>query len=186
MIMKFRFSKKIIFSGIATILCALGLAYYIFLPREAIVDYNIQRDKKFILSLFDKDWYWLSGYSREEANTDIFLEHLSPSIDPVYTGKLTIKVMQVNSQPVGFVAYYMNTPREGTILFIDVDPTFRRRHYGGALLDFGVDAMHKQGARIVRLVTRPQNIPAQTLYKRAGFKEYMRNDTYVFFEKKLG
>jgi ribosomal protein S18 acetylase RimI-like enzyme len=183
--MNFKFSKKIILAALATVLCAAGLAYYLLLPRESIVDYQIARDKKFILSLFDKDWYWLSGYSREEANTDVFLEHLSPSIDPLYAGKLTIKVMYADKQPTGFVAYYMKSAHEGTILFIDVAHTFRRRHYGRVLLDYAVDELHKKGARIVRLVTRPQNIPAQTLYKRAGFKEYMHDDTYSFFEKRL-
>ena len=182
--MTIKFSKKIILT-LALVGCASGLGYYLLLPRESILDYDRTRDKKFILSLFDKDWYWLSGYSREEANTDIFLEHLSPSIDPGYAGQLIIKVLYADNQPAGFVAYYMKSAREGTILFIDVIHTLRRRHYGRALLDYAVDELRKKGARIVRLVTRPQNIPAQTLYKKAGFKEYHHDDTYSFFEKRV-
>lgn len=183
--MNFKFSKKIIVGLIATVLLALGLAYYIFVPRESIIDYNIQRDKKFVLSLFDKDWYWLSGYTREESDTDLFLERMSPSEEPHYAGKLTIKVMYAQKEPTGFVAYYMKSAREGTILFVDVAHTFRRHHYGRKLLDYAVDALKQQGATVVRLVTRTNNMPAQTLYKRAGFREYHHDDTYAYFEKRL-
>ena len=183
--MNFRISKKIIAGIFVTLLCALGLAYYVLAPRESILNYEIQRDKKFILSLFDKDWYWLSGYTREESDTDLFLERMSPSEEPQHAGKLVFKVMYANKQPAGFVGYYMKSAREGTILFIDVAHAFRRHHYGRKLLDYAVDALAQQGAAVVRLVTRTNNIPAQTLYKRAGFRETGRDDTYVFFEKRI-
>lgn len=183
--MNLRFSKKIILSLIAIVICAVGLAYYVLVPREAILDYNIQRDKKFILSLFDKDWYWLSGYSREDVDTDVFLERQLPPPAQESVSKLVIKVMYVDKQPVGFVAHYMKSPQEGIILFLDVAPTFRRRHYGHALVEAALEDLRKKGAHVVRIITRPQNIPAQNLYRREGFKEYKRNIEYVFFEKKL-
>ena len=185
--MKIKFSKKIVLLALLVLLSGGGVAYFIFSPREAIVEYNIQRDKKFILSLFDKDWYWLSGYEREESDTDQFLEKLLPpeSADMRYAGKLQIKMMYVKNQPAGFAAYYMNNAYEGILLFIDVAPEFRRHQYGRMLIDYAVEDMRKQGAGIVRLTTRPQNIAAQTLYKRAGFKEYTRDDVYVSFQKRL-
>lgn len=179
-----RIVKRIILALVATA-CAVGLAYYLLAPRTVIVDYTTTRDKQFILSLFDKDWYWLSGFNREDVDTDLFLERKSPTADTLYAGKLIIKVMYANKQPVGFVAYFLKSFYEGVILFIDVDPEHRRHKYGRALLNYAVDDLRKRGVFVVRLVTRPSNHSAQALYKSVGFKEYRRNDEYVYFEKRV-
>lgn len=183
--MTFRLSKKVMLLLAVAALGSAGFVYYVFKPQVSIDDYSIPRDKKFILSLFDSDWYWLSGYSRDEADTDLFLEKMSPMGEPRYAGKLIIKVMHVDKQPVGFVAYYMKTFYEGIVLFIDVAHSLRKKKYGKALLEYAVEALAKQGAGVVRLVTRTENIPAQKLYKSVGFREYLRDTTYVFFEKRI-
>ena len=168
----------------AAVLTVAGAGYYLTRPQTLLREYDASRDKAFVLGLFDKDWYWLSGYAREDVNTDMFLEQRTPSLDPQYAGKLAIKVLYVGKEPQGFVAYYPKSFYEGVILFLDVAEFARRKHYGEMLLNAAIGDMFKQGASVVRLVTRPQNIPAQNLYKKLGFVEYDRNPTYVYFEKK--
>lgn len=184
---RIRKSKIIIITALIAGLLAVGggVLWYQNQTSYDIRDYNMEKDRPFIMTLFDKDWYWLSGYRREDSNPDTFLVHRSPFPDPYWYGKLIIKVMYEKNNPVGFVAYFVQSFYEGKILFIDVAPQARRKKYGRILLDYGIDDLKKQGVSVVRLTTRPQNIPAQALYKKAGFKEHARDATYVHFEKQL-
>lgn len=174
--------KKIVLIGL--LILGGGVAYYWSLPQYHVLTYDNDRDRQFIEKLFDKDWYWLTAQSRQETNTDLWFVQKSPSTDQRYHGALIIKVLRVANDPVGFVAYYRKSFYEGYILFIDVVEQHRRKKYGRILLQHAIDDLVHQGVQVIRLVTRPQNLPAQTLYRATGFKEYERNDTYVYFEKK--
>jgi ribosomal protein S18 acetylase RimI-like enzyme len=114
------------------------------------------------------------------------LDHRSKSHDPQDFGKLRIKVLLVKNKPVGFVAYYMENFFQGKVLFLDIDHTQRRHRYGQKLLTGAMQALFAQGAKVVRLVTRTDNIPAQRLYSKNGFIEYQSTDKFVYFEKKAG
>ena len=59
---------------------------------------------------------------------------------------------------------------EGEILNLAVAPEARRRGLGGELLQQGINALAVAGAREVFLEVREQNVAAQHLYLRRGFR----------------
>lgn len=56
------------------------------------------------------------------------------------------------------------------ILSIAVDPAFRGRGLGSALLQAALASLAKRGARRVRLEVRPENAAAVRMYEKAGFR----------------
>ena len=57
-----------------------------------------------------------------------------------------------------------------------VDPTFRRRGLGTALLTLALQTFRDRGSASVDLKTEPGNHEAQSLYRRLGFVEVERVD----------
>ena len=78
---------------------------------------------------------------------------------------------------VGFASYYMllkptfNGIKKDLILFsIAVDPEYRGCGYGERLLFKSIDEIGKNLCNSVSLCVRTTNIPALSLYNKAGFK----------------
>ena len=59
---------------------------------------------------------------------------------------------------------------EGEILNLAVAPEARRKGLGGRLLEAGIGALAAAGAHAVFLEVREQNVAAQQLYQRRGFR----------------
>lgn len=59
---------------------------------------------------------------------------------------------------------------EGEILNLAVAPEARRKGLGARLLEAGIDALAAAGAREIFLEVREQNLAAQQLYQRRGFR----------------
>lgn len=182
-------TKKLI--KITALILALsfgGLALYYYFPQssgaqttEPIQDYNEAHDKQEILDIFKQDRYWLL------SSPDYSLEHMlstkSPNKnDARYFGKLSIKVLREEDKFVGFVAYYMKNFFIGTVLFLDIKPEYRGKGYAQKLMRYAIDALKKQGATIVTLVTRSENHSAQAVYKKMGFTKTLEEDGYVYFD----
>ena len=55
-----------------------------------------------------------------------------------------------------------------------VDPAFRARGVGRALLESVVEEISRAGANAVHLMVRPENQRARALYERSGFREVPR------------
>jgi [ribosomal protein S18]-alanine N-acetyltransferase len=66
----------------------------------------------------------------------------------------------------------------GEILNLAVAPEFRRRGIGGALLEEGLVAFHRRGAREVFLEVRESNHSAQALYLARGFRPVGQRAAY--------
>lgn len=63
---------------------------------------------------------------------------------------------------------------------IAVSPAHRRRGVAARLLEEGLEACRKRGARTVWLEVRAGNAPARALYRRFGFAEaYVRKNYYT-------
>lgn len=157
--------------------------YYIYKPQEQILNFNELRDTKDILTIFKRDWYWL--VASENYSPEFMLKYRAPTQDFRYRGQLNIKVLRNQDGLIGFVAYYLKTPTEGFLLFLDVNPSFRGKGYSEQLLHYALNDLKKLGANTVRLVTRTNNIHAINLYQRTNFTETSRNDGFVYFAKKL-
>ncbi len=153
-----------------------------------LVDFEYDRDFADILSIFDRNWYWLMPYQQEEYDPH-YLPNVfawkAPQANPLKKGALTIKVIRHEGHAVAFTAYHMKTKRSGFLLFVAVDNNFRGKKYGEALVKHALSAMKAQGAKQIQLNTRIDNIPAQSLYKKIGFTETVRQGPFVYYTYKV-
>ncbi len=182
--MAYQFSKRQWFVAAivgATIAVATGFIYYYVYVRCDIRDYNPRTDRSTLIRLFNENKYWLT--TNEEYDIEHMLDTKSPNdYQPEFKGKLAIKVTRVNGNPVGFVAYYKKKFYEGMILFLAVDKKYRGKSYATKLLKYAINALFKDHALVVRLVTRTNNYAAMKVYERAGMKETERANGFVYFE----
>jgi ribosomal protein S18 acetylase RimI-like enzyme len=140
-----------------------------------VIDFNYQRDHRAIEEIFKRDWDWLVPVSPQEYSLDLVLKYRAPRQDPLYAGRLTLKVMYDKNQFIGFVAYYMKSSTAGFLNFLDVNPSYRGKGYAEILARYAINDMIKNGARCITLVTYPHNTRALKLYQRLGFKEIGRD-----------
>jgi len=145
-----------------------------------IYDYNEARDKAEIKQVFvDEHWWLLMG----DYDVDFMLDYKAPHQDPLYVGKLHVKVLREKNQFIGFACYYKKTVTEGALLFLAIKKEFRKRGYACKLAQYVVEDFAKMGVKKVTLVTRIQNIAGQATYTKLGFTEVNRNNVHVFYEK---
>jgi ribosomal protein S18 acetylase RimI-like enzyme len=181
---KINIQKKQYLSFICIAIGSL-IAYHFFLrSNQAIQEYN-NADKPFVANLFEENWYWLSSIPRKETDLDLFLERRKHHESDADTKNLTIKVMHINGQRIGFIAYYMRAFYEGLILFLALDSPWRGKGYSKQLLNHAISDLQKRGASIIRVVTRPENHVAFALYTHAGFRQIAQDTQHIFLEKKL-
>lgn len=153
-----------------------------------LVDFEYERDMADVLSIFDRNWYWLMVYPQEEYDPN-YLPHVfkwgAPQADPLKKGMLTIKVLRHEGRVIAFTAYYMKTKISGFLLFVAVDNNFRGKKYGEALVNHALKAMIDRGAKQIQLNTRIDNLPARSLYKKMGFTETVRQGPFVYYTYKI-
>ncbi len=182
-IKKRSFHTKLIFLTLALGLCA-GLLYYVSRSNQGMYDYDPSLDRSFIIDLFKKDLYWLiSDYSAKDYSVEYMLDNRSSSRE--HPGNLIIKTYRVHGQPIGFVAYYPKELFEGHILFLSVEKSHRSKGYARKMMNYAIQDLKDRGARVVRLITRTDNIHGQKLYKSMGFKQIWTDGAYVKLEKEL-
>lgn len=161
-----------------------GLVWYLKSKHEGIVPYEASRDQAAIVTLFKDNWYWLIPEETAFSVED-YLTHRSPDQGIGEDGSAVIFVYQIHNKTVGMVSYYPMSFYKGRLHFIVVDKGFRGRGISDKLLQYVLDQMKQRGFSIVELITRVDNIPAQKLYQRFGFKEFFRDNRFVRFEKEL-
>ncbi len=153
----------------------------------AISDYSPERDQENVVSLFERDWYWLSvnEYTREHV---LFMlnTHSPNEFDSRYFGTMKISVMR-NKQGafLGFITYYMKNFHQGHILFLAIHQDFRGKRYADCLLEYAIKALKEQGAQEVLLLTYTPNTSGIKLYNRFGFVETHREGKFVYFKYKV-
>lgn len=175
-----------VLGGIISFAAFLGGSFWYYrYVTPHLYEFSFDRDMPAISRLFDQDWYWLipgdrTSYSPEEA-----FRYRAPHQNPLYAGRLAIKVMRQKGNVIGFVAYYMKSPTLGFLNFVLVDSHYRGKGYAEKLVLYAVDDMIQRGAKKITLITRPSNKPARSLYKRLGFKEVGQDDTFVYIEQNV-
>ncbi len=175
---------KILFAALIAGGLGTALWHYTSSFNEGIYDYAPSTDRAFIIDLFKKDWYWLiSDYSSKDYSVEHMLDNRASSKEHV--GNLIIKTYRVKGKPVGFVTYFPKELFEGYILFLSVDKSQRSKGYARKMMNYAIDDLKSRGARVIRLITRTDNIPGQKLYKSMGFKEIWTDGAYMKFEKEL-
>lgn len=180
-------SKKIRFSwkkGVAiAVVMLLGglLRFYISVYHQPIQVFDAQRDMQSVLTLFERNRYWLTATPNYDA--EYTFTHQSPNKNPLNSGMLATEVMRSKQgEFIGFASYYMKSLSLGTVLFLAVEESFRGKRYAQILLEHSVQQLIARGATRIELVTRPSNISAQRVYSRVGFHETGRDETFVYFE----
>ncbi len=187
-------SKVRSYIAVGLLLCSFfgGGVYYYTKVQAAqetqFVDFVYERDFADVLSIFDRNWYWLMPYPQEEYDPS-YLPNVfgwrSPQANPFKKGSLIIKVVRNEGHVIAFTVYYMKTKTSGFLLFVAVDNNFRGKKYGEALVKHAIKAMTSVGAKQIQLNTRIDNIPAQTLYKKMGFTETVRQGAFVYYTYKV-
>ncbi|MCA9770151.1 N-acetyltransferase [Candidatus Dependentiae bacterium] len=181
---------------VVAIMLGGGISYYYYHQKNnhvyahSIIDFDYNRDAQDIMQLMKDNWYWLIAETKKDAPADLSkfnVEHMlrtkSPNdYNPEYFGKLNIRVMRDKEGFKGFVAYYKKSFYKGQLLFIAVSKQFRERGYGKILAQYVLDEFKRMGVFRVRLITRVDNLPAQAVYKKLGFKQVWTDGTYLDFE----
>jgi len=148
-----------------------------------ITDFDDARDTQDILALFETNWHWL--VASDDYSPAHMLKNRAPNENPLYKGKLSIKVLREKGVFVGFIAYYKKKPTEGFILFVAIKETFRGKRYAEQLMDYAMNDLKNQGVLTVWLITRLSNLRAQALYNRLGFYELQHDEEFIYFQREL-
>ncbi len=172
-------------------LAGSGSYYYSFVRFHVASDgfyvapYDRTRDRAFIFDEFKAHWSLLQMNATYDI--DFMLEKKAPNTrEPLYYGKMPTMMLCHDNKPVGFITYYMRTPYQGEILFLDIANEYQGKRLGEKLLRHAFSELKKQGAQVVKLFTRSTNFPAQKLYKRVGFVECEKvGDVGFYFRKEL-
>lgn len=167
-----------------------GVQWYFWHHKTAVLvqtgpiyDFDDARDTQEILNLFEANWHWL--VATPDYSPAYMLKNRAPNQNPLYHGKLSIKVLREQGVFIGFIAYYKKKPQEGFILFVAVKEEFRGKRYAEQLTNYAINDMREQGAKSVWLVTRLSNARSQALYTRLGFYELQHDDVFIYFQKDL-
>lgn len=155
--------------------------YVSLVERGPIYTFQDDRDLNEALDLFKEDAYLL--YSSPDYSAMFALKTRSPNKDVAYLGKMHIKVMRVDGKLVGLVTYYMM--RDGVtahILFLCVHKDYRRKGYGRMLMNHAIEQIKLLGAKRIKILTRIENIKAQSLYRSLGFQDdYIDPRGFIYF-----
>jgi ribosomal protein S18 acetylase RimI-like enzyme len=169
--------------GYLLVACAITFGVYRYASYESgpIYEFNVERDTKAVLDIFEQNKYWL--LANPDSSPAFMIKYRTPNENPIYFGKMRIKVLREDDKLAGFVTYYMENPGEGRILFLAVGHDFRGKGYGTQLAQYAIADLIRMGSEKVTLWTRLANLPAQKIYKGLGFTEvYYTPGGYVFFE----
>jgi ribosomal protein S18 acetylase RimI-like enzyme len=145
-----------------------------------VVPLDLARDTKAVLDLFRTNMYWLCAdpnCTAEQLLAYVVQLSKSPEID-----QLIIKVLRHQGQCAGFIAYQLESADQGKILLLAVPEQARGKGHGMTLIQHAFDALANRGVKDIVLDTSVDNVTAQRLYQRAGFKNL---GVHPDFEKHL-
>ncbi|MDI6820277.1 MAG: ribosomal protein S18-alanine N-acetyltransferase [Candidatus Hodarchaeaceae archaeon] len=89
-------------------------------------------------------------------------------------------VAELDGEVVGYIIGVIRWGASGHILAIAVDPPYRRRGIGSALIVNMLDRLKAKGAKGVRLEVRKSNFAARQFYLGLGFNE--REEIPYYYE----
>jgi len=171
---------------VVLLLVALSFSgIFIFYKRssDGIRDFVFEKDFEKIDKLFHKgqNWYWLiSDYSSKTYSIDFMLRYRSSSqYEKRYD--LVLKVLEIDGDVAGFLAYYPKSLYTWQLLFLVVDQDYRKKGIAKKLLKYAVADMVNRGAIKIDLVTRPVNVKAKALYSQFGFKQIDEDNDFASF-----
>ena len=128
------------------------------------------------------DNYWLTG--NPNFSVEHFLDKLTPrQHDPKYYGKEQVVMLNLKGKTIGFGGYWMKNFYEGKVHFLYIDKAYRGRGYSIHLMKYMIKQLFEQGAKIIKLCTRVNNVPARRLYTQVLNFDLVEDDgVFVLFE----
>jgi ribosomal-protein-alanine N-acetyltransferase len=87
------------------------------------------------------------------------------------------KIIEKDNKIIGFIIYRIVFD-EAEILDVVIDKNFRGLKAGKYILNFAIEDIKKKKCSIIFLEVHQNNIVAQNLYKKAGFKQYSIREKY--------
>ncbi len=163
-----------------------------------IEDFQLERDLQDIVDLIQINSSPLLLVDKESLTADslntinlIFTSRIPSNhkidgtLDTNYTGKLKIKVIR-KEKLVGFITYFQESATNGHIDLVAIDKNYQQKGYGTSLMFHALSEFQKWGLTSATLYITKDNIVAQTLYQKLGFKyqrDHEENQNLLFFMK---
>ncbi len=166
--------KRIILISLITAVIVATAGWFLFVRQTGpqIIEFDINRDGKDIMAIYERDWDWLIPGDRNSFSPELMMAYRAPQQNPMYAGRLKIKVMRdENDKLIGFVAWFMKNADVGFLNFLDVNPEYRGKGYAEKLVRYAMDQMIKGGAKKLTMVTYTHNARARKFYNRIGWRE---------------
>lgn len=175
-------SWKKILVMITLFLFAVGGVKFLYERKNVpIRDFDYSKDHFDIEALFHKgdNWWWLM--CNEYLNSYSLDHTLKYKSSSQYEKRhdLKMKIFEVNGKTAGFTAYYPTSQYTWRFLFLVVDQSFREQGIAKKLLTYAITDIVAQGGIKVDLVTRVENVKAQTLYRNFGFRQINETEQHV-------
>lgn len=80
-------------------------------------------------------------------------------------------LLAIDATPVACILFGQSPIRPtAELVYMGVHPTLRGKGIGRLVLDYGIAAMHRSGCQNLSLAVDSANVPAQRLYRQAGFQ----------------
>lgn len=164
---------------------ALSFAgWYTYRHFYGISEYRYPADKQAVMKILQDNWYMMVSESSVDFSAEYEFTHKSASTE-YPDGSLHIFVYRKHGKPVAFSTYYRSEPGLALIQFLGVDRDYRRHGYAQTLLEYVLEHALAHGFTKARLAVRENNVPASRLYSKLGFKEFLRDDGFIWLEKSL-
>lgn len=142
--------------------------------QTCICDFDPERDTQSIINIFNKNWSTLIACD-DFSPSEWLLSYTNNSYSKIY-------ILRENDTVAGFIAYYMKTPKKGFIDALAIEQNFRNKGYGEMLVKYVIKTLEAEGINSIKLGTDINNIPAQNLYKKVGFRNTTNKQNVAFFK----
>ena len=167
------------------IVAALSYAgWYTYRQFYGISEYRYPADKEAVIKILQDNWYWMVSESSTNFSAEYTFTHKAAT-NEYPDGSLHIFVYRVHGKPVAFSTYYRSEPGVALVQFLGVAHDYRRHGYAQALLEYVVEHALAHGFTKVILAVRENNVPASRLYAKLGFKEFTKDDGFIWLQKAL-
>jgi ribosomal protein S18 acetylase RimI-like enzyme len=172
--------KKVSFAALIAGSILLGGGYWYYTRNYGISFYRPE-DQQALTNILHQDWYWLVSEDSTDFSPEYMFAHRA-AVPSYPDNSLHIIVYREQGKPVAFVTYYRDKGCRGRIQFVAVDQQHRKRGYAQQLIKYALDDAAGHGLCSIELVTRTNNISAQTLYRKLGFHKTWEAEGFVGFE----
>lgn len=142
---------------------------------------------------FDKNHYFITPFNDDAPS---LLKNLHGRVFPDAWGEETFVNFLNDKQIFGYMLHLVGQPQrvigfvlcrligdEAEVISLAVDPHFRQRGIGHALMDAALRHLHHERANTLFLEVDEQNTAARKLYNNFSFKEVGRRPGYYMTEK---